>query len=356
MGKIDKLLNDLLGANGPSGCEDSAAKVFQTNAGLYTYKTYKDIHGNVHADLKIPDANKPTILLTAHMDEIGLMITEIDKEGFLKILGVGGWDSQILQGQRVIIKTDSKDVYGVIGKKPIHLMDDKDKDHAVKMKDLWIDIGAKNKKEAEKQVRLGDTAVIDVKPILLNNDLIVSKSLDNRAGCYVILKALEILSKKKLKCNVHVMGSVQEEIGLNGIVTGGYLTNPQVGFVVDVTFAMDHPNCSGDGRGGGDIKLGKGPSIARGPVLNPSLFSITESIAKRKRIPYQIEPCPSRTWTDTDGLQLVRGGVACSLISIPLRYMHSPVEIVNMKDLDNTAKLIAESVVAVGEKPGFLKV
>jgi len=341
----------LLEARGPSGYESEATAYWSKRASKYADKVVQDVHNNCHAILN--KGGSPVIMVAAHIDEIGFIIRSIDDSGYIRLLSVGGWDSQIVQGQRVDIMTAKGTVKGVIGKKPIHLLDHKDMDNVVKIRDMWVDIGAKDGKAAKKLVEIGDPIVIDAKALQLGKNMIASKSCDNRVGAFVALEALKRLSKvKDLKPEVHFVATVQEEIGLYGAITGAYNVHPHAAFIVDGTFATDCPES--------DSKMakcvcGKGPVLMRGCKSNHELFKLTKETAKKSKRNIQIEACGGDSWTDTDVIQISRGGVATLLISVPMRYMHSPVEMFNTSDAIETAALIANVIPKINSKVGFIK-
>jgi endoglucanase len=215
---------------------------------------------------------------------------------------------------------------------------------------MWIDIGAKDKKDAEKLVQVGDPAVLAYRPDELQNGLLVSRAMDDRAGAFVVLEAARLLSKMDINAEVFAVATVQEEVGLRGAATSAYALDPQVGIAVDVTFGTDFPSMS---KRDGEITLGKGPVIARGPNINPRLFELFTKTAKKHKIDYQLEGAPRGTGTDANRIQLTRAGVSTGLISIPNRYMHSPCEVVSISDLENSAKLIANTVAAIGPRTDF---
>ena len=245
---------------------------------------------------------------------------------------------------------------GVIGKKPIHLLKPDERDKAVKLDDLWIDIGAKDKKEAEALVAIGDPGAIAVDLVALPNNRYVSKATDDKAGAFVILEAARLLAKMNPTAEVVAVATVQEEIGLRGATTSCYALDPQVGIAVDVTFATDFPSMEGDKKRFGDIQLGKGPVITRGPNINHVLFGLLQDTATKKKIKHQIEAEPRGTGTDANEIQLSRAGVATALVSVPNRYMHSPVEMICLDDAALAAQLIAETVMLINDKTDFTAV
>ncbi len=344
--KLDFLF-EYLSTISPSGFEEDAARVWRREAGSFAEMVWTDIHGNSIA--VINEGAEPRIMLAGHTDEIGLMVTHIDEKGYLYFRGIGGWDPQVLPGQRVWIKGKKGRVLGVIGRKPIHLLQDEERKKVVRFEDLWIDIGAKDGDDAKRQVSVGDPVVLAYEPEMLNDDLLVARGIDDRIGAFVVLEALRLLKGMGPKGAVYAVATVQEEIGLRGARTSAFGINPKVGIAVDVTFSTDNPGTEGEKKRLGDIKVGGGPVIARGANVNPKLFELLVETAEKEKIPYQIEPAPGGTGTDANAIQLTRAGVATALVSIPNRYMHSPVEIVSLRDLENAARLIAAAVAEIGE-------
>lgn len=334
-------LKDLLNAIGPSGYEEETAGIWKKYAEKYADRVFTDYHGNSFAVLN--EDGKPRVMLAGHIDEIGFMVKYIDEHGFIYFAPVGGWDIQIPEGQRVWIKTKNGRVLGAIGKKPIHLLSEEERKKIPKFKDLWIDIGASSKEEVEKIIKLGDPIVLAHDFAELKNGNIIARGMDDRVGAFVVIEALRILKEEggDLKASVFSVATVQEELGLRGARTSAFRVNPDVGIAVDVTFTSDFPGVSREKETIGEIALGKGPVIARGPNINPRVFDMLVETAEEEKIPYQIEAIPRGTGTDANVIQLTREGVATALISIPNRYMHTPCEIVNLNDLENAARLIA---------------
>ncbi|NOX44417.1 MAG: M42 family metallopeptidase [Caldiserica bacterium] len=330
-----------LSAISPSGFEEEAARVWRREAERFAERVWVDLHGNSFA--VINEGKEPRIMLAGHTDEIGFMITHIDEKGYLYFRGIGGWDPKVLPGQRVWIKTRGGRVLGVIGRKPIHLLQDEERKKVVRFEDLWIDIGAEDRAEAKKRVSIGDPAVLAYEPEVLAGDLVVSRGIDDKIGAFVVLEALRILRDGA----VYAVATVQEELGLRGARTSAFGIDPKVGIAVDVTFSTDNPGTEGEKRKLGEIKLGGGPVIARGANVNPKLFELLVETAEAEGIPYQIEAAPGATGTDANAMQLTRAGVATALVSIPNRYMHSPCEVVSLADLENAAALIAHAVARI---------
>lgn len=347
-----EFLKRYMGSICPTGFEEEASAIWRKEADRFAERTWVDMHGNSFA--LVNGEGSPRVMLAGHTDEIGLMITYIDDKGYLSFLGIGGWDTQVLPGQRVRIKTENGLIRGVIGRKPIHLLGDEDRKKVVKMEDLWIDIGAKDKDEAAKLVKIGDPAVLDYDFAEMRNDLAVGRGFDDRIGAFAILEAARILAGMKAKAAVYAVATVQEEIGLRGAHTSAFGIDPKVGIAVDVGFATDTPGMGNEKKKVGDIAIGKGPIIARGPNINPKLFELLVETAEKEKIPYQLEGAPRGTGTDANAIQLTRAGVATALISIPNRYMHSPCELVSLEDVENVAKLIAHAVSRIDDSTDLI--
>jgi len=337
--RID-FLRQLTETIGPSGMEDDVARLWQENTSKYCVDSTRDAHGNT-IFVKGVD-NNMRVMLAAHADEIGYMVKYIDDEGFIYFAQVGGLDRHLIPGRQVSIVTKKGVIIGAIGKKATHLQDADEEKKLMKTKECWVDIGVKNKKEAEKIVSVGDYIVPNVKFENIRGDIYTSKAFDDRAGMFVINEVFRLLKGKKINCQLYGVATVQEEIGLRGAKTSAYGIKPHVGIAIDVTHASDNPGS--DKKYSGEIKLGAGPSICTGPNITPQLFDALCAVAKKNKIPYQIEADEGVTGTDAAPIQVSRMGVATGLISIPLRYMHTPVEMVHLSDIENAAKLLAAFV------------
>ncbi len=326
----------------PTGYEEDASRVWREEANRFADRTWVDVHGNTIA--AINEKAPFRVMLAGHADEIGLLISYADDQGYLSFTGLGGWDPTILPGQRVRIRTQHGIVLGVIGRKPIHVMKDEDRKAPPKLEDLWIDIGVPNKAAALKLVAIGDPAVLDYDTQELRNGLLVGRGIDDRIGAFVVLDALRRLAEKKAKIGVYAVATVQEEIGARGAQTSAFGIDPQVGIAVDVGFATDFPGMDDAKKRWGEVKLGGGPIITRGPNINAPLFRLLVSTAETKKIPYQFDTCPRGTGTDANTIQIVRSGVATAVLGVPNRYMHSPCELVHLDDVEHTIQLMAETV------------
>ena len=343
-------LKDLMRQPSPSGFEVPAQKVVKARMKAVADTVATDVHGNVTGMLNAKASLK--VMLAGHVDEIGLMITHIDANGYIYMAAIGGMDPAVIVGQRVCLLSARGTVRGVVGRKPIHLMDAADKSKEIKIDDLWIDIGAKNKKDAQKAVAVGDPIVIHPDFIEMRNELVSSRAFDDRIGAWVVTEVLRALKGRKLNVAVFAVSTVQEEIGLRGAITSAYNIHPDAGIAVDVGFTADYPG--GDPKKVGDVSLGKGPILHIGANINPVLGQMLIVTAKKRRIPYQMQAEPRGTGTDANPIQLARGGCAAALVSVPNRYMHTPVEVVSLKDLDNTVALIAATLLDLRGNESFI--
>lgn len=346
-------LETLLNTPGPSGFEQRPAKVWRAEAEGFA-DVWTDVVGNSYAGVGLE--SRPRVLMAGHIDEIGLQVTHADDSGLLYFGGIGGWDPQVVVGQRVLLLSQKGDIPGVIGRKAIHLLEPKEREKAVKLKDLWIDVGASSKEELDEMgVRVGDPAVLNESMIRLAGDRIASRAIDNRMGAWVVLEALRILSKDRKEAGAIAVATTQEEIGYQGggARTSAYETKPDVALVVDVTHATDVPDV--EKKEVGDHKLGGGPVLSRGSVTHPDVFERLASVAEANDIPYSIQAAPRFTSTDADNIHLVRTGIPTGLVSVPNRYMHSPSEVVSIDDLVNTARLLAAFVQSLDGDVSFVR-
>ena len=333
----------------PSGYEQPVQKIVRSYVGQYASDIQTDVHGNVIGVCN-PEG-KLRVMLAGHCDEIGFMVTHITNDGYIHFAAIGGVDAVVAVGQRAHIHGEKGRILGAIGRKAIHLMDADDRKKTPRIEDLWLDIGAKNKKEALKLVEIGDPVTFTAGFELLQNDLAVARGFDDRVGAFVAAETLRLLSRKKPKVAVYAVSTVQEELGLRGARTSAFGIDPQVGIAIDVGHATDYPGAKK--KVVGDVSLGKGPVLHRGANINPVVGKKLIAAAKRRRIPYQLTGEPRATGTDANVIQISRSGVAAGLVSIPNRYMHTPVEVVSLGDLENAAKLLAEFCLSLGERTDF---
>jgi tetrahedral aminopeptidase len=335
----------------PSGFESEGQLLWKEHTRQYADQVYSDVHGNMIA---IVNADAPTrVMLAGHCDEIGFMVTHISDEGFIHFTAIGGVDVSVLPGMQVVFLT-SDDIRGVIGKKPIHMTERDARSKVIEIKDLMIDIGSKSREETEKYIQVGTAACILSNFMPMLNDFIASKAWDDKVGAFVVAEALRIaaLRRDSLRVGIYAVSTVQEEIGSRGAQTSCYTIQPHAGIAVDVGFATDVP---GDEKKiYGNIGLGKGPILHRGANCNIPLNAMLAAAAKKSGLAIQWCAEPNASSTDADVLQITRSGVAATLVSIPSRYMHTPVEICSLSDIENTAGLIAETLLAMPERPDFL--
>jgi putative aminopeptidase FrvX len=350
------LLRELLLARGPSGYEAAPAAVWIGEAAKFA-KVSTDVVGTPLA-LVAPkrgyqkDARR--LLVMGHIDEIGLIVTHIDDDGYLWFREVGGWDAQILVGQRIVLDTRAGTVPGVIGKKPIHLLRGEERKKVAEVRDLHIDVGARDGEEARKLVRIGDVAVIDAAPVELPNGRLVSRALDNRLGSFVALEAARLVAEAGgARWETAAVAAVQEETVFGGSRTSAFSLEPDAAIVVDVTHATDAPGI--DVKDAGKHELGSGPVISRGSTLSDGVFELLYEAGEAEKIPFTVEASGRNTGTDADAVHISRGGVPTGLVSIPIRYMHSPVELVQLEDVHATARLIAAAALRLTRETSFAR-
>lgn len=336
----------LLREAGPSGAERRAADVWKREAGAFA-RVSEDHFGNVYAELGPEGA--PAVALMGHLDEIGLMVSFVGDEGLLSVLAVGGWDPQVLVGQRIRLLAPEGDLIGVVGKKAIHLMDPEDRKNASKLEDLWLDVGL-SKEEAQARIPVGTVGVIDQGPLIVGNR-IVGRALDNRVGAFIVLEVLRALAGTELKHRVVAVGTSQEEIGLFGAQVSGYHLNPIAGVAVDLTHETKQPGVSE--KKSGVKPFGSGANLSVGARLSPAIRQQMIAVAQAEGIPYTVSASPHFTATDGDALSLVRAGVPTAVVSAPARYMHSPNEMVDARDVRACIDLIAAWVRGLEGEPDF---
>jgi putative aminopeptidase FrvX len=332
-----EFLRALVETGGPSGYEQPVQSIYRRQAEAYGAGVEIDVLGNAIATVNA--GGSPRVMLAGHADEIGFLIRHIDDDGYLYFGPVGGWDAEIAVGQRVTVHTENGPVCGVIGKRAIHLMDEEDRRKKSELHKLWIDLGVTCKADAEALVGIGDPVTMRQPLERLHGDMVTAKSFDNRMAVWVCAETLRLLQGTKLKAAVYSVSTVQEEIGLRGARTSSFGVSPQVGIALDVCHSTDYPEA--DKRKVGDIRLGRGPVISRGANINPRVFELLLRTAREDGIPYQIEAAPAGTGTDANAMQLNQAGMATGLVSVPLRYMHTPCEMLSLTDLENAARLCA---------------
>jgi len=333
---------ELLGAVAPSGFEDEAARVWVREAETFADEVWRDAHGNSYA--RIRPGGQPRIMLAGHIDEIGLIVTYISDEGFIYVEPLGGWDPQVLVGQRVRLVGKKGHVHGVVGRKPIHAMEAGDREKAAKIKDLWIDIGAADKKEAQEVIEIGSIGVIDQPLRYLMGRRVVSRAIDNRIGAFIALEALRWAQELSGGAEVVAVATAQEEIGAWGARTASFNLKPDTALVVDVTHCSKQPGV--DPKEHGEVALGKGPSLAVGPYAHPGVLRRLRELAAEHGIAYELEAHGQSSGTDADEIAIVREGVPAAVVGVPNRYMHSPSEMIDLGDVEQTVELLARYAAA----------
>ena len=336
-------LKNLLETPSPSGFERPVQEVVRSWAAPFADAVRTDRHGNVIA--AINPEGQPRIMLAGHCDQIGLMVQHIDEHGFLYVQPIGGWDIQILLGQKLTVWSREGPLAGVVSRRAPHLLTPEERNKVPQFQDLWVDVGARDGKEAESWVTHGDPVTFALGYQELRNGIAASPAMDDKVGVWTVMETLRLLKGRPLNAGVFCVSTVQEEVGLRGATTSAYGVHPTVGIAVDVCHATDTPG--NDKKQLGETKLGDGPAIFRGPNINPHVFERLHEAAQAHEIPVQLRGAPRATGTDANAIQLSREGVAAGLIGIPNRYMHSPVELVSLADLDHAAKLLAEFCTSV---------
>ena len=345
-------LKTLIETPGPSGYERDVAAVWRTEAETFADEVDRDLTGNSFAWLRSSNPDAPTVLIEGHIDEIGIQITHVDPEGYIWFDAIGGWDAQVLTGQRIRFLTSGVEpVVGVIGRKAAHLLKAEDRDKAVKIEDLWIDIGAGSRDDALKRVNIGDAGVVDAPFTGIGDGLIVSRAIDNRSGAFVALEVLRLLSEDRPFVNVVALAAAQEEISFAGAFTAAFSTEPTVAIAIDVTHATDYPGA--DKKRNDEVALGSGPVLTRGSSANPVVYERLAAAAKSAEIPFTVQGSARATWTDADAMIRSGRGPATGVVSIPTRYMHSPNETIAVRDLDACAELLAEFIRQIDAESDF---
>lgn len=348
---IPPLLRDLLTAVGPSGREGPAAAVWREAAGSFA-EVSSDTLGTSFARVRAADG-APTLAIVGHIDEIGVSITHVEEDGLLAYSILGGFDPEQFAGQRVLIAARDGTVTGVVGRRALFGEERRDR-QPLKHTDLHIDIGATSREDAERLVRAGDVGVWEGEPVELANDRIASRALDNRLGAYAALEAARrVAESRDAKVDVVAVGAVQEELGLYGARAAAFALDPQVAIAVDVTWATNVPG--GDPKRIGKVEIGGGAALGMGPVVNVIVSDLLRVTAEEEGIPHCVEVYSNHTMTDADVLHVTRSGVPTGVVSIPLRYMHSPVEVCSLADLEAVIALVAAFARRLGRETSFLR-
>jgi len=349
-----QFFEQLMNTPSPSGYEAGVQQIVRNYAEGFADRVDTDLHGNVIAAVNA--SHERRIMLAGHCDQIGLIVSQIDEMGYLRCQAIGGWDAIQLVGQQMSVWTKDGEVPAVISRKPIHLLSDSERKAQVQLKDLWLDIGAKDQADAASAIQVGDAVTLQLGFRELRNDLICGPKMDDTTGLWVVMEAARRAAKiGDLACSPHAVSTVQEEIGLRGARTSAYEINPEIGIAVDVTHATDCPTIDRGERG--EVFLGQGPVIYRGPNMNPNVVERLMKVAKANDIPFQLAALGKAAPNDSNAIQTTRGGVAAGLVAIPNRYMHSSVETVSLNDLENAADLLAHFLCSIqpGDdfRPGF---
>jgi endoglucanase len=349
-------LLDLLGARGPSGYETAPVAIWREAAGAFA-QVSTDLVGTPLARVAPRQGFEDSprrLLVMGHIDEIGLIVTHIDDQGYLWFRPVGGWDAQVLVGQRLVLDSEGGPVTGVLGRKPVHLSREEDAKKVADLREMHIDIGARDGDDARERVRIGDVAVIDGAPAELPNGRLTSRALDNRLGSYVALEAARLLAAAGGgEWELTAVAAVQEETTFGGSRTSAFALEPDAAIVVDVTHATDAPGI--DVKEAGKHELGSGPVLSRGTIINHALFDLLYKAAEDEKISFTVDASGRGTGTDADAVHLSRGGVPTALVSIPIRYMHSPVELVQLDDVEACARLIAAAAMRLESGTSFAR-
>jgi putative aminopeptidase FrvX len=334
-----KFLETLVNTPSPVGHEARGQRVWLDYAAPFADHTYSDAYGNCVAVLNT--GGSPRLMLSGHADEIALVVNYINDEGFVYVRKMGGVDAAISKAQRVVVHTRNGPIPGVVGNVAPHLMREESDPKPPKIHDLFIDLGVGSRKAAEKLVQIGDPITMDAQFAVLRDEVVIARAFDNRVGTFAVIEALRLLkeSGRKLQAEVCAVSNVQEEVGLHGARQIAYSLKPDVAVVVDVTHATDYPTVNKTQHG--DVKLGGGPTLTHGGCNHPEVVARLEATARAEKIPIQHEAMSNSSGTDTDAVFWTRGGIASALVSLPDRYMHSPVEVVSLKDLELIPKLLA---------------
>ncbi|BCR05247.1 hydrolase [Desulfuromonas versatilis] len=346
-------LKELVETPSPSGFEQPAQRILRRELEGVADELRTDVMGNLIARIGGAGQDAPRVMLAGHCDEIGLMVKYIDDNGYIFFAPIGGVDPHLVPGQRVYVHTAGGRVLGVVGKKPIHMIEAKDRETVIKLKNQFIDIGSSTRAETQALVAIGDPVTFAVGLERLQGDRVTSRAFDDKMGAYIVARVLqEVRRRGAPPVELFGVSTVQEEVGLRGGTTSAYGIDPDVGIAVEVGFATDYPEM--DKKDPGDFKVGGGPIIARGPNINPALFELLMRTAREDEVPCQVMGAPRATGTDANVMQLTRAGVAAALVSVPLRYMHTPSEVLSLADLENTVRLLAGLVYRIEDRKQFI--
>lgn len=345
-----KFLEEFVNTPSPSGFEYPAQRVWKKYVSQFTKDIRSDAYGNTIGVLN-PEG-RPRVMLSGHCDEVGFMVTYINDDGYIYFAPIGGVDVKIVPAKRVCIHNERGMVKGTVGRLAIHMLYPDDMKKHIKYQDLWIDIGAKDREDAEKYVSVGDPLTFDIYFEHLRNDLVMARGFDNKMGSFVVAETIRLLHDIKMTAAVFGVSSIQEEIGAYGAHISAFGIEPDVGLVTDVTHATDTPDVKKERFG--FVKMGNGPVIGKGSSINPVVEKRLRETAEKNNIPYQRTADPRGTGTDADRIAYSRKGVPTGLASVPNRYMHTPGEILHLEDLENTAKLFAEFIKSLDQNDSFV--
>ncbi|MDR1775112.1 MAG: M20/M25/M40 family metallo-hydrolase [Actinomycetes bacterium] len=335
-------LKELVEAPSPSGFEEPAAAVYRSYLEPLADCVETNVLGSVHAKLAGTVPGAPSVVLAGHIDEIGMMVNYITDEGYITFVSIGGVDAAVLPALRVDVHTADGPLLGVLGRKPYHILEREDREKVTKMDKLFIDLGLPAD-EVKRRVKVGDPITIHVGMEKFGDDLIVSRALDDKMGAWIAARVLEEVKRAGGPAgDLIVAGTIQEEIGLRGGQTSAYAIDPDIFIAVEVGHATDYPDI--DNRKFGQMKVGFGPCFGRGANINKEVLRRLEAAAAAEGLDYQINAEPSGTGTDANTAQISRGGIATALVSIPNRYMHTPTEVVSLRDLDACVRILTRFV------------
>jgi endoglucanase len=341
----------------PSGYEERIQALVRQYITPSADRVRIDVHGNLIAEAG--DADGPRLMFAGHCDQIGMLVSHIDENGFVYAQTIGGWDPQQLIGQAMSIWTQAGEVPAVISRKPIHLLNAEERKQVVSLEEMWLDVGAADETQAREKIRIGDPVTLDLKLRPLLGSIVTGPGMDNKTGMWTVIEALRRTQQpgdgatpQSLRCRLHSVSTVQEEIGLRGAKTAAGGIRPDVAIAVDVTHASDCPTI--DKNKQGDIKLGGGPVIFRGPNINPKVAARLIELAEQNHIPYQLAAIGRATPNDANVLQLHGAGVATGLVAIPNRYMHSAVEAISLSDIDHVAELLSRFAQTLSPDDDFI--
>lgn len=342
-----EFLQELVETPSPSGYEEQIQQRVRDYVRTFADAVETDLHGNV---IVRRGTGERRVMLAGHCDQIGMLVTHIDEDGFLYAQTIGGWDPQQLIGQRMTVWTRSGGIPAVIARKPIHLLSDEERKQVVKLEELWLDIGASSHEDARAMVDIGDAVTLQLGFQEMQNGLANAPGMDNRTGLWVVLEALRRCGPNS-NLSVYAVSTVAEEIGLRGATTSAFSVDPEIGIAVDVTHATDCPTI--DKRQRGNIHLGRGPVVFRGPNMNRKVADRLFEVAESNGIAVQASALGRAAPNDSNALQITRGGVASGLVAIPNRYMHSAVETISLDDLDEAANLLAAFIASIDAVDDF---